>query len=179
MESFASIVYRKSSNNCDSCENYQLFEEKFLIIEKDGKELIDNSGEWKLYGKKEIRHIIEEKYQCDKKRYLVTGTWPKVHFCLYDESWAYYNCLKLSDLDVTLKNYLDFDYDSSDWPREKLMELIYKYGTFVLFYFLIYLDCNSNMPFEDWYKGYYEIHSISPKSDSDSDFDDNSKILIK
>ena len=100
-------------------------------------------------------HIIKYvsmRYKRDKKIYQETGTWPEVGFHRYDDIYNYYYLLKLTDTDIELDKYFDFDYDTKKWPRDEIISLIFAYGIQIIPHITRYLREKINIPFYEWYK---------------------------
>ena len=132
----------------ENCKN------KFDVFIKDGEEWIYNSVFY-LYdfdSPESLKKHIEDRYNSDKLKYLITGKWPNIHFYYRDSIWISYYYMQLTDPEVVLKNYFDFCYYTPDWPRDKIIELTNKYGKSILFDFCVYSDTNPNMSFDDWYE---------------------------
>lgn len=154
------------------------YENKFRVIFKEGEEWIYNSAlstVWDFDSEESLHKYLEEIYIKDKKKYLRTGVWPNTKFFFRDGSWTYYYYMQLNDPEVKLKNYLDFDYCSSNWSRERLIELTEKYGKNILFPFCVYSSTNPNMSFEDWYNDYMKMRDLNIITPSDNNLSDNLK----
>ncbi len=107
---------------------------------------------------------IEKIYENDKQDYLEKGKWPNTRFLYRNDIWAYYYNLQLNDKDINLDKYLDFDYNTEEWSRERLLELVNKYGRNILFQFCCYEGSNSDKDFDEWLeenKNYYFMPSFS------------------
>ena len=138
---------------------------EFYINENNGEEWIYNSAISTTYSFDNIESLhkyLDERYKSDKVKYLLTGKWPNTRFCYRDSSWIYYYYLQLTDPEVKLNKYFDFDYYSSDWTRESIIELTEKYGEWILFPFCVYSDTNPNKPFDEWYEEYKKMHTLTP-----------------
>ena len=118
----------------DCYENNKLIP-SFCFIDKDSK----------------IKYT-EEKYFNDKEEYLKTNVWPEVGASYRDSIWAYYYYLQITDRSINLNKYFDFDYDTTKWTRDKLKELMNKYGRNILFAFGVYSSVKTDLSFDDWYK---------------------------
>ena len=97
------------------------------------------------------------KYQNDKKEYLKTGNWPEVMFYRRDMLWSYYYYLQLTDMNVNLEKYLDFDYDTNKWNRSKLISAVHQYGLNALFQIRLYSDQDSNLSFDDYMRNKMKV----------------------
>ncbi len=108
------------------------------------------------------REYTEQKYFIDKERYLIDKKWPEVGASYRDSVWAYYYYLLISDHSINLDKYLDFDYDTTKWTRDKLKELINKYGKSILFAFGVYSTSKTDLLFDEWYENEKEfVYSLS------------------
>lgn len=97
---------------------------------------------------------IEKIYENDKQDYLEKGKWPNTRFLYRNNIWAYYFYLQLNDKDINLDKYLDFDYNTEEWSRERLLELVNKYGRNILFTFCCYSNSGFDLDkdFDEWYE---------------------------
>ena len=53
-----------------------------------------------------------------------------------------------------MDKYLDFDYNTEEWSRERLLELVNKYGRNILYTFCCYSnsDFDLDKDFDKWYE---------------------------
>ena len=127
----------------------------------------------------DIVKYINKRYKKDKQEYLKTGIWPVVHFYRYDNIYNYYYLLKITDPDLELDKYLDVEYDSKEWPKERIIGLIFERGIDIIPYIVRYLKEKTTIPFNTWYKNeieelkasipYNTVTIFSKKLSQDSD----------
>ncbi len=171
--------YVKSKNNgCELESKHGKYKNEFSTFVKDGKTWIDNRGfvlATDFDSLETLEHHTVERYIGDAIAYMLIDIWPETRFCDRNSIWLKYYCNQLRDLDVALDKYFDFDYDVSNWPRESLIELIEDYGESVLFPFSIYSEKKVNMPFDDWYKLYFNEVDLESVLSVEKYFNSNSK----
>jgi len=107
----------------------------------------------------EIVNYVVKKYYNDRKEYLNTGIWPKSFFDNDEFVWIYYNYLKITDYSINLNKYLDFDY-ANLFSRDRLVELMNKYGQNILVDLYIYYSSDLSLSFEEWYNNNYNTKTI-------------------
>ena len=129
----------------------------------NGVECIDNSEaskEMEFENVGELIDAVKRRYEQDKKVYLATGSWPNIHFVYRDNVWDYYYYLQLMDKDINLDKYLDFDYDTTKWTRDDIIEIINRYGMGILFALSLYINVETDLSFDDWFIKYNEHFNI-------------------
>ena len=90
------------------------------------------------------------KYQIDKKTYLESGTWPTGMFYNRDTLWNYYYFYQLTDMSIELDKYFDFDYDTSIFDRNKLLESVHIYGMDVILHFYSFMHSRTKKSFDEY-----------------------------
>lgn len=93
-------------------------------------------------------------YFNDKMSHAKTKKWPKRKFLQRDLVWTYYYYLQISDCNLNLDKYLDFDYDTNKYSRKDLEIMMVNYGTSVLFKFSVYNYLKSDKEFSEWLNDY-------------------------
>ena len=99
-------------------------------------------------------------YQKDKQKYLETGVWTDSRFFERNDLWLFYYLLKLIDEDINLDKYLEGNYNSKEWPRERLIDLVKVHGMNILFSFYCYTCSDSKQSFPDWYLENYMYFTL-------------------
>ncbi len=152
------------------------YEKQFAIIVNNCKEkgYVIPSYCFKTYDDK-LKYAAYM-YFNDKKEYISSKTWPIKRFWYRDLIWTYYYYLQISDCNNELEKYLDFPYDTNNWTRKDLENLIVKYGNNVLFHFAIYSGLKTDKSFDEWYQSDYQEYydyfdSIQEKINSFNMFD--------
>ena len=100
----------------------------------------------------QIKDCVTRKYQKDKESYIERSTWPIIFFIGGDKLYNYYMYLRLTDESIDLTNYLNIPYNIDIWPKERLLELINKYGISVISEIRDYIIKKPPMTFEKYHQ---------------------------
>ena len=100
----------------------------------------------------QIKDCVTRKYQKDKESYIERSTWPIIFFIGGDKLYNYYMYLRLTDESIDLTNYLNIPYNIDIWPKERLLELINKYGISVISEIRDYIIKKPRMTFEKYHQ---------------------------
>ena len=144
MFSESGAKWKYTPNDQNETEEERKEKEKLRAIIR--KNLINN-----------LRHQIRTisllfAYYKDKQEYLRTGVWPKTNLPKKNHYWAKYFFLQLTDDDVKLDKYFDFDYDTKVWTREKLIDLVLGSEIDSLIELSLFSQGNKSKPLSEYLK---------------------------